>query len=141
MKLASAGDKNVKSDSEPSEVPIHGRNACLLSISHSLVTYWCLNVVLYHAMALNLTEGALVETGTVALGRHEGKVAAGMWAVDVLATRRCDAVRVITGDALGTSATEELQIMEYFAIVYTPQRRPYTDAPQCVQNGLAVYRE
>ena len=111
--MASAGDKNVKSDSEPPEVPTHGRNACVLFISRSLVTYWCLGVVLYHAMALDLTEGAPVELGTVASGCHEDKVAAAeRWAVDVLATRHYDAVTAITGDALGTSATEVLQIME-----------------------------
>ena len=60
------------------------------------------------AVALGLTEGVLVETGTVTLGYHEGKVVAEMWVVDVLTTRHCDVVTATMGDALGTFVTEVL---------------------------------
>ena len=63
---------------------------------------------MHRAVALGLTEDVLVETGTVALGYHEGMVVAEMWVVDVLTTRRCDVVTATMGDALGTFVTEVL---------------------------------
>ena len=74
------------------------------------VTHWCLGVVMSLVVACCRVDDE-VEEGTVSLGCcKEGKVAAEMWVVDVLATRHCEVATEIL-DMLGTYVIEVLQVM------------------------------
>lgn len=100
----------MKSDSESPGFPARG-NKIYTFVTHAMVTYWCLSVVMSLVVACYVADDGL-EEGTVSLEHcKEGKMAAEMWVVDVLATRLYEVVTE-TLDMSGTSAIEVLQVME-----------------------------
>ena len=129
MKLASVGDKNVKSDNKPLELPVCGKNQS--PNTHAIVTYWCLNVAVNVAVVHYEVVDELEEEGTAVLAWHnyKDKVAAEMWGVDASATRYGE-------DVSETSVIDE---------VVRGVEQPPGCTPQWIQCtdflGCDVYRE